>query len=55
MTNQVLKLPLQIDVKKSVPQEGKPKACKVFVGGLSPETTEGDLTKAYFYYASIAV
>lgn len=33
---------LQIDVKKSVPQEGKPKACKVFVGGLAPETTEGE-------------
>jgi hypothetical protein len=32
---------LQIDAKKSVPQEMKPKARKVFVGGLSPETTEG--------------
>jgi hypothetical protein len=31
----------QIDAKKSVPQEAKPKARKVFVGGLSPETTEG--------------
>lgn len=32
---------VQIDAKKSVPQELKPKARKVFVGGLSPETTEG--------------
>ena len=34
-------------MKKSVPQEGKPKACKVFVGGLAPETTEEDF-KTYF-------
>ncbi len=34
---------LQIDAKKSVPQEMKPKARKVFVGGLSPDTTEGEL------------
>jgi hypothetical protein len=32
---------MQIDCKKSVPQEMKPKARKVFVGGLSPDTTEG--------------
>jgi hypothetical protein len=32
---------VQIDAKKSVPQELKPKARKVFVGGLSPDTTEG--------------
>lgn len=32
---------LQIDTKKSVPQESKPKARKIFVGGLAPETTEG--------------
>lgn len=38
---------LQIDVKKSVPQEGKPRACKIFVGGLSPETSEDDF-KTYF-------
>ena len=31
----------QIDVKKSVPQESKPKARKIFVGGLAPETREG--------------
>lgn len=31
----------QIDAKKSVPQEMKPKARKVFVGGLSPDTSEG--------------
>jgi heterogeneous nuclear ribonucleoprotein A1/A3 len=37
----------QIDAKKSVPQELKPKARKVFVGGLSPETTE-DQFKDYF-------
>lgn len=35
----------QIDAKKSVPQELKPKARKVFVGGLSPETTEGALAR----------
>lgn len=49
LTHQILKFPLQIDVKKSVPQEGKPKACKVFVGGLSPETSEGNLDKTHFY------
>ena len=32
----------QIDAKKSVPQEQKPKARKIFVGGLGPETTEGE-------------
>lgn len=32
---------MQIDCKKSVPQEMKPKPRKVFVGGLSPDTTEG--------------
>lgn len=32
----------QIDAKKSVPQEQKPKARKIFVGGLAPETTEGE-------------
>lgn len=32
---------MQIDAKKSVPQELKPKARKVFVGGLAPEVTEG--------------
>lgn len=32
---------LQIDVKKSVPQESKGRARKIFVGGLSPDTTEG--------------
>jgi RNA recognition motif-containing protein len=37
----------QIDVKRSVPQESKPKACKVFVGGLAPETGEEDF-KTYF-------
>ena len=31
----------QIDAKKSVPLEQKPKARKIFVGGLAPETTEG--------------
>lgn len=33
---------MQIDAKKSVPQEQKPKARKIFVGGLSPETSEGE-------------
>lgn len=33
---------LQIDAKKSVPLEQKPKARKIFVGGLAPETTEGE-------------
>ena len=33
--------PPQIDVKRSVPQEQKPKARKIFVGGLAPETDEG--------------
>ncbi|EFN53389.1 hypothetical protein CHLNCDRAFT_36600 [Chlorella variabilis] len=37
----------QIDAKKSVPQEMKPKARKVFVGGLSPDTTE-DQFREYF-------
>ncbi|KAI3436074.1 hypothetical protein D9Q98_002132 [Chlorella vulgaris] len=37
----------QIDCKKSVPQEMKPKARKVFVGGLSPDTTE-DQFREYF-------
>ncbi|KAK2076615.1 hypothetical protein QBZ16_005375 [Prototheca wickerhamii] len=37
----------QIDAKKSVPLEQKPKARKIFVGGLAPETTEEQF-KAYF-------
>ena len=36
-----LNSPPQIDVKRSVPQEQKPKARKIFVGGLAPETDEG--------------
>ena len=32
---------LQIDAKRSVPQEQKPKSKKIFVGGLAPETMEG--------------
>lgn len=39
---------LQIDVKKSVPQEQKAKARKIFVGGLAPETTEGETRLEYF-------
>ena len=31
---------MQIDAKKSVPQELKPKIHKIFVGGIAPETTE---------------
>lgn len=34
---------LQIDAKRSVPQEQKPKSKKIFVGGLAPETSEGIL------------
>ena len=34
--------PPQIDAKKSVPQELKPKARKIFVGGLAPDTDEGE-------------
>ncbi|KAL6774559.1 hypothetical protein ACKKBG_A25475 [Auxenochlorella protothecoides x Auxenochlorella symbiontica] len=37
----------QIDAKKSVPLEQKPKARKIFVGGLAPETTE-EAFKIYF-------
>ncbi|GAB4821804.1 hypothetical protein N2152v2_008850 [Parachlorella kessleri] len=37
----------QIDAKKSVPQEQKPKARKIFVGGLAPDTTEVEF-RAYF-------
>ena len=32
---------LQIDAKRSMPQNQKPKMRKLFVGGLAPETTEG--------------
>lgn len=32
----------QIEVKDAVPQEQKPKSKKIFVGGLAPETTEGE-------------
>ena len=31
----------QIDAKRSMPQNQKPKMRKLFVGGLAPETTEG--------------
>lgn len=36
--------PLQIDVKPSVPQgeSQRPRSKKIFVGGLAPETTEGE-------------
>lgn len=40
---------LQIDTKKSVPQESKPKARKIFVGGLAPETTEGAYIQTYIH------
>ena len=32
---------LQIDAKRSVPQEQKPRSKKIFVGGLAPDTDEG--------------
>lgn len=37
-----LQPPSQIDAKRSVPQDQKPKSKKIFVGGLAPETTEGE-------------
>ena len=33
---------VQIDAKRSLPQSQKPKLRKLFVGGLAPETTEGE-------------
>ena len=36
-----LHMSAQIDVKKSVPQEHKPRSKKVFVGGLATNTTPG--------------
>ena len=32
---------LQIDAKRSVPQEQRPRSKKIFVGGLAPDTTDG--------------
>ncbi|PSC76786.1 heterogeneous nuclear ribonucleo 1 [Micractinium conductrix] len=43
----------QIDAKKSVPQEQKPKARKVFVGGLSPETTEDQFRDYFSQYGEV--
>ena len=31
----------QIDAKRSVPQELRPRSKKIFVGGLAPDTTDG--------------
>lgn len=44
----------QIDAKKSVPQEQKPKARKVFVGGISPETTEDGLKEHFGQFGQVA-
>ncbi len=38
------RLALQIDAKRSVPQEQKPRSKKIFVGGLAPDTSEGTFT-----------
>ncbi|KDD74087.1 hypothetical protein H632_c1582p0, partial [Helicosporidium sp. ATCC 50920] len=43
----------QIDAKKSVPQEQKPKARKIFVGGLSPETTEEAFKEYFTQYGTV--
>eukprot|EP00890_Picochlorum_soloecismus_P001159 jgi/Picsp_1/2043/NSC_05508-R1_heterogeneous nuclearribonucleoprotein a2 len=43
----------EIDVKKSVPQESKAKARKIFVGGLAPETSEDDLEKYFSQYGQV--
>ena len=36
---------MQLDAKRSIPQEHKPRSKKIFVGGLAPETTEGKLER----------
>lgn len=43
----------QIDAKKSVPQELKPKARKVFVGGLAPETTEKEFREYFGQFGTV--
>ena len=38
---------MQIDAKHSVPQEQKPKSKKIFVGGLAPDTQEGNFEQGF--------
>ena len=45
---------LQIDAKRSVPQEQKPKSKKIFVGGLAPDTMEGMCCHSSSYAAWLA-
>lgn len=44
----------QIDAKRSVPQEQKPKSKKIFVGGLAPETMEGQFREYFEQFGKIA-
>ena len=41
----------QIDAKRSVPQELKPKSKKIFVGGLAPDTNDGTCSTSPGLYA----
>lgn len=43
----------QIDAKRSVPQDQKPKSKKIFVGGLAPDTTEEQFREHFEQFGKI--
>lgn len=43
-----------VDVKKSVAQESKHTAGKIFVGGLAPDTTEGDMKEYFLQFGRVS-
>lgn len=44
----------EVDVKKSVAQESKHTVGKIFVGGLAPETTEGEMKEYFSQFGSVS-